>query len=122
MVDEITAKIKYAPHTFISTNLETLGGITQKARFIVCHDGGYMHFAAALGSPVIGLFGWTNPEIWRPPGNNSTIVSKEIECRPCNLKTRKAECWNGRPECKSLITVEDILEAIKEVYSENTVN
>ena len=122
MVDEITPRIKSAPYTFISTNLETLGAITQKAKFVICHDGGYMHFASALGSPVVGLFGWTNPEIWRPPGNNSIIVSKEIECRPCNLNTRKAECWDGRPECKSLITVEDILVAIEKVYPGKTSN
>ena len=122
MVDEIIPKIKTAPHAFISTNLQELGAITQKAQFVVCHDGGYMHFTAALGSPVVGMFGWTNPQIWRPPGNNATIVSKEIECRPCNLQTRKEECWNGRPECKSLITVEDILSAIGEVYPANTTN
>jgi ADP-heptose:LPS heptosyltransferase len=66
------------------------------------------------------MFGWTNPGIWGPPGNNTTIVSKEIECRPCNLKTRKEECWNGRPECKSLISVEDIISAIAKVYPANT--
>ena len=120
MVDEITPKIKNAPYTFISTDLETLGAITQKAQFVVCHDGGYMHFATALGGPVVGLFGWTNPDIWRPPGNNATIVSKEIECRPCNKQTRKQECWDGRPECKTLITVDDILKAIDEVYPEKT--
>jgi heptosyltransferase I len=120
MVDEITPLIKNAPYTFISTDLETLGAITKKARFVVCHDGGYMHFAAALGGPVVGMFGWTNPETWRPPGNNATIISKEIECRPCNLQTRKAECWNGRPECKTLISVEDILAAIDKVYPANT--
>lgn len=120
MVDEITPKIKNAPYAFISANLQELGAITQKAQFVVCHDGGYMHFAAALGTPVVGMFGWANPQIWRPPGNNVTIVSKEIECRPCNLQTRKEECWNGRPECKILITVEDILAAIGEVYPANT--
>ena len=120
MVDEITPHIKNAPYAFISTNLETLGAITQKAQFVVCHDGGYMHFASALGIPLVGLFGWTNPEIWRPPGKNATTVSKEIECRPCNLQTRKEECWNGRPECKSLISVEDTLSAITEVYPADT--
>ena len=120
MVDEITPKIKNAPYIFIRTDLETLGAITQKARFVVCHDGGYMHFATALGGPVVGIFGWTNPEIWRPTGHNATIVSKEIECRPCNKQTRKAECWDGRPECKTLITVEDILAAIDKVYPANT--
>ena len=122
MVDEITPKIKNAPHAFISTNLQELGAITQKAKFVVCHDGGYMHFAAALGAPVVGMFGWTNPQVWRPPGKNATIVSKEIECRPCNRQTRKEECWNGQPECKILITVEDILSAIGEVYPANTTN
>ncbi len=121
-VDEIIPKIKNVPYAFISTSLETLGAITQKAQFVVCHDGGYMHFASALGTPVVGMLGWTNPEIWRPPGNNTTIVSKEIECRPCNLQTRKEECWNGRPECKSLITVEDVLTAIDEVYPANIRN
>ena len=122
MVDEITPIIKNAPYAFISTRLEILGAITQKAQFVVCHDGGYMHFAAALGVPVVGLFGWTNPKTWRPPGKNATIVSKEIECRPCNRQTRKEACWNGRPECKSLISVEDILSAIAEVYPKNTID
>jgi lipopolysaccharide heptosyltransferase II len=116
MVDEITPKIKNAPYAFISTNLQELGAITERAEFVVCHDGGYMHFASALGAPVVGMFGWTNPRIWHPPGNNTTIVSKEIECRPCNLKTRKQECWDGKPECKSLITVNDIISAIGKVY------
>lgn len=119
LVDEITPLIKNAPFAFISTDLGTLGAITQKARFVVCHDGGYMHFATALGAPVVGIFGWTNPDIWRPPGNNATIVSKEIECRPCNLQTRKKECWDGKPECKTLITVDDILSALAEVYPAN---
>ncbi len=120
MVDEITPKIKIAPHAFISTDLQVLGDITQKARFVVCHDGGYMHFAAALGTPMVGMFGWTDPKIWRPSGNNATVVSKEIECRPCNRQTRKEICWNGKPECKSRITVEDILIAISKVYPANT--
>ena len=81
-----------------------------------------MHFASALGIPLVGLFGWTNPEIWRPPGKNATTVSKEIECRPCNLQTRKEECWNGRPECKSLISVEDTLSAIAEVYRADAID
>jgi len=121
LVDSIFPKIKNASYAFISTSLQELGAITQRAQFVVCHDGGYMHFASALGAPVVGMFGWTNPEIWHPPGNNTTIVSKEIECRPCNLKTRKEECWNGRPECTRLITVEDIISSIAKIYPAPTI-
>ncbi len=56
-----------------------------------------MYLASALGASPVGIFGWTNPEIWRPPDNNATIVSKEIECRPCNRNTRKEICWSGKP-------------------------
>ena len=99
MVDEITPKIKSAPHAFISTNLQKhLGAITQKARFVVCHDGGYMHFASALGAPVVGMFGWTNPGIWHPPGNNATYRFKRNRVpslQPANKKRRVLE-WPAR--------------------------
>jgi heptosyltransferase I len=120
MVDEIIPKLEKATHAFISTGLQELGAITQKAQFVVCHDGGYMHFASVLGAPVVGMFGWTEPRVWRPLGTQTTIVSKDIECRPCDSKTRKQECWNGRSECMSLISVEDIISAIAEVYPAKT--
>ena len=116
LADEIIPKIKKAPYSFIATQLQELGAITERAKFVVCHNGGYMHFTAALGIPVIGMFGWANPNIWKPISDNAIVIYKNLECSPCNSKSMKQECLDGYPECKWLITVEDISLAIKRIY------
>ena len=117
LVDQIIPKIKIAPFALLSTNIQELGAVTLKAQFVVCHNGGYMHMVGALGTPVIGMFGWANPSIWKPISDKSEVIYKNLECSPCGSKTIKSECLAGDPECKRLITVDDILLAIKKVYS-----
>ena len=59
---------KNVPYTFISTEFSVLLGITASAKFVVCHNGGYMHAASAMGIPVAALFGLTDYRIWKPLG------------------------------------------------------
>jgi ADP-heptose:LPS heptosyltransferase len=116
LVDEIIPKIKDAPYAFLATKLQELGAITQRAQFAVCHNGGYMHIVSALGTPVIGMFGWANPNIWSPIGNNTEVIYKNLKCSPCTSKAIKRECLEGNPECKRLIEVDDIITAIEKLY------
>ena len=105
-------------HTYpIFTGLQELGVITEKAKFVLCHNGGYMHLASVLGAPVIALYGLTNQNVWKPYGDISSVIYKDIECRPCNSKTMKQVCRDGVPECKELITVEDVLSEVEKVCS-----
>jgi heptosyltransferase-1 len=101
----------------IFTGLQELGVITEKAKFVVCHDGGYMHIASVLGAPVVALYGLTNQNIWKPYGNKSSVICKEIECRPCNHQTMKQVCREGTPECKEMITVDDVILGVKGVLN-----
>ena len=41
------------------------------------HDSGITHLAAAVGLPTLALWAETNPEIWRPLGNNVVILRGE---------------------------------------------
>ncbi|MBT6600101.1 MAG: glycosyltransferase family 9 protein [Nitrospina sp.] len=116
LVEEIIKKIKKAPYGFITARLQELGAVTERAKFVVCHNGGYMHFADALGIPVIGMFGWANPYIWKPIGDRAIVIYKNLKCSPCNSKTIKQECLDGDPECKRLITVKDVVSAIESIY------
>ena len=109
LVDQIIPKIKTAPYALLSSNLQELGAITLRAQFVVCHNGGYMHMANVLGTPVVAMFGWANPTIWKPIGDKAEVVYKNLECSPCGSKTIKSECLAGDPECKRLITVDDII-------------
>jgi heptosyltransferase III len=46
----------------------------------LCHDSGPMHVAAAVGTPVVALFGSQNATIWRPLGDRHTVLQTP---RPC---------------------------------------
>jgi len=116
LVDQIIPKIKTASYALLSSNLQELGAITLRAQFVVCHNGGYMHMVGVLGTPVVAMFGWANPAIWKPLSDKSEVIYKNLECSPCGSKTIKSECLAGDPECKRLITVDDIMSAIKKVY------
>ncbi len=106
---------KEVPFTFISTELSVLLGITSSAKFVVCHNGGYMHAASAIGVPTTALFGLTDYRIWKPLGEKSVVLHGEIDCWPCTSKTMKRVCWDGKPECKELISAENVINSIKKL-------
>ncbi|HUV77493.1 MAG TPA: glycosyltransferase family 9 protein, partial [Desulfobacterales bacterium] len=65
------------------TTLKMLAALYQKMVFVVSTDTGPMHMAAAVGTPVVALFGPTAP--WRtgPFGSGHQIVRGGPECSPC---------------------------------------
>ena len=62
--------------------------------------------AAALGTPLVAIFGPTNPATTSPLSDKAIIVRKEIHCSPCVKK----ECPTNL-ECMELVTVEDVYKA-----------
>ena len=111
-VEHIMKLVQGPQIAYIQTGLQELGSVTQGARFVICHNGGYMHLASALGTPVIALFGVVHPEVWKPLGKHDQVIYKNIECSPCYKHTRKPECYEGDAECKRVIEVEDLFDAI----------
>ncbi len=89
------------------TKLRELIPIYQKAFLTISVDTGTMHLAAAVGSPVIALFGPTAP--WRtgPFGPNHTVIYKGLPCQPCF----KRQCPERR--CLNEIKIAEIIEAVK---------
>ena len=112
-VERVTKLVNSSEVVCIQTGLQELGAITQGASFVVCHNGGYMHLASAMGTPVIALFGVVHPEVWKPLGQRDQVVYQNIECSPCYDYTRKSEYYEGDAECKRVIEVDDILKAVE---------
>ena len=112
-VERVTKLVNSSEVVCIQTGLQELGAITQGASFVVCHNGGYMHLASAMGTPVIALFGVVHPDVWKPLGRRDQVVYQNIECSPCYDHTRKPECYEGDAECKRVIEVDDILKAVE---------
>lgn len=69
------------------TDLRALGGVLAQCGALVTNDSGAMHFAAALGTSVVALFGPTNERETRPLGRGRRVVlTHEVWCRPCMLR------------------------------------
>ena len=47
------------------------------ARVYIGNDSGITHLAAAVGTPVVALFGPTDPRIWAPRGDRVRIVPSQ---------------------------------------------
>ncbi len=67
------------------TDLRSAMGVLAFCRAFVSNDSGAMHLAAALGVPVVAIFGPTDERVTAPLGNHDVIVHP-VFCRPCMLR------------------------------------
>lgn len=98
------------------TNLRELMALLNDAEFLITLDSGPMHMAAAVGTPVVAIFGPTAP--WRtgPYGKDHKVVRREeLECAPCFLRV----CDDIK--CMEDITPEDVIKHIDELVAEGKV-
>ena len=68
----------------------------RRCELMVTNDTGPMHVAAALGKPVVAVFGPTEPRRTGPYGQRERVVQTKLPCVPC-LKSRCA--WPQPMEC-----------------------
>ena len=86
------------------TTLRQLLAILAHARLAFGPDSGALHLAAALGTPVVSLWGATSPARSTPFGCEALVVSGSAPCAPCFLAT----CPIGRL-CMRAISVETVV-------------
>ncbi|MEO6222028.1 MAG: lipopolysaccharide heptosyltransferase II [Vicinamibacterales bacterium] len=67
------------------TDLGSLVGLAAMCRVFVSNDSGAMHVAAALGTPVVAMFGPTDERATRPLGA-AEVLTADVFCRPCHLR------------------------------------
>jgi heptosyltransferase-1 len=60
----------------VAMDLPQLMAVLRRAKFFVAADTGPLHVASALGTPVVGLFGPTDPARNGPYGGVSVVVRK----------------------------------------------
>jgi heptosyltransferase-2 len=88
------------------TSLPQLAALIARCGLFVTNDTGPMHVAAAVGTPIVAVFGPTDPRTTRPFGDRHVVVRHEVECAPCLLR----ECPIDHP-CMKLLGVDRVWEA-----------
>jgi len=92
------------------TDLAQLAEVCRRCAVVITNDSGPMHLAAAVGTPVIAIFGPTDPALTGPYGKGHIVLRSGIPCSPC----MSADCHHTpRMECMQLVTVEQVLAAMK---------
>jgi heptosyltransferase-2 len=94
-------------------SLRETASLMARCQVVVTNDTGLMHLACAVGTPVIALFGSTNPSWTGPLGQHNSIIRKEIDCSPCYRRT----CPRGAYECFEQISVAEVLDSIRTYLS-----
>ena len=98
-----------------STSIQEMAALIQKCNILIANDSGPMHISTAVGTPVLGLFGPTNPKMQGPFGKQHEWVHlEELDCIQCNLLycPRNNECFSSLP-------INQILEKVNNLIVKN---
>ena len=89
--------------------------LMERCRLIISNDSAAAHLAAAVGRPVVAIFGPTVPAFgFAPAGSGHIVLEANLDCRPCGIHGGN-RCPRGTLACMRAITPEAVLEAIDSI-------
>ena len=100
------------------TTIAELAGVLHTASACVANDSGAMHLAAAVGTPLVAIFGPTREHETAPltrSGGRADVLTHPVSCRPCMLR----ECPIDH-RCMKGITPERVYAAVASLLSSTT--
>jgi ADP-heptose:LPS heptosyltransferase len=83
------AALSHEPVTVRNLSLGQLSALLARMDLYVGNDSGLTHLAAALGVRTVALFGPSDIERWAPRGKKVTLLTRKVECSPCELSVMK---------------------------------
>lgn len=92
------------------TSLEDLTSLVKRLNVLVTGDTAPLHIAAAMQTPIVALFGPTDPKRHMPPARHSAVISKSLACQPCYEGTCKNQ---EKLACLQQISVQEVFLAVQ---------
>ena len=96
-----------------STTLRDLVSLISECDLFVSNDSGPMHLSYAVGTPLVAIFGSTNPGLTGYEGCGAAVIKSNVPCNPCFER----ECRKGDLKCMEEIAPDDVYTRMKDVMS-----
>lgn len=110
-VEEMSRQMNGAAINLVGqTDLLQLAALLRRCALLITNDSGPMHLAAAVGTPVVAVFGPSDPARVGPYGAGHAALRKEIDCSHC---TRRACVRDAL--CMKAVGVDEVYEAARAV-------
>jgi heptosyltransferase II len=106
--EEIAALVPSALNLAGKTRLGEAVDLISAARFAITNDTGLMHVAAAVGIPVVAVYGSTSPKNTPALTDRASLLSVGLPCSPCHRRV----CPFGHLKCLNGLKTETVLGAL----------
>lgn len=107
LVEKVFRACEGTPPATFPTSLTQFVALVKRARLFIGGDTGPLHIAAACRTPVVGIFGPTDPRRNGPFSPDDPVVWHRVPCGPCYQRT----CEIYQTKCLRLVQVQEVYEA-----------
>lgn len=101
------------------TDIPELSALIERADLLATGDSGPLHLGVALGTPLVAVYGPTDPAVYGPysPRGPVRVHRSDIACSPCYSLAATAECPLGNPICMELVGVDEMVASAVELLA-----
>ncbi len=95
------------------TSIQVAAAILERCKLLVCNDSSIMHIGAAIGIPMVAIWGPSNHIRRGYSNNNQTIIRENLPCSPCPDGIYAHKC--DTRECLLQIPVDKVFDGCKKI-------
>lgn len=95
------------------TNLRELAWTIKRSQLLITNDSAPLHIAGSVGTPVVAIFGPTDPRRYGPRQGAGVAVFAKLHCSPCEV----ALCRYNL-ECMKAVTTEEVFDVARNILDE----
>jgi ADP-heptose:LPS heptosyltransferase len=97
-------------------NLPELAAVLSRLDLLVTGDTGPMHLASAVDTPLVALFGPSDPARYGPASSRQKVLRVQLPCSPCGqVRLPPERCRGHVPDCMDGIQVAAVVAAAAEL-------
>lgn len=114
LVDLVKSQLGSVPvlDTSGALDLPATAALLSRLTMLITGDTGPMHLAASVGTPVIALFGPSDPRRYGPLAIHQQVMRVQLPCSPCGqVRLPPERCRGHVPDCMDGITVAAVVDA-----------